>query len=235
MNNRHQQNDELGVLFNERKANIDTPDDFAQVMAKASSNKSFHEPKSTWKKLVFILSGASVASFGVLALISELSKPVTEAPVIYENTIAIVEAPKQIISRPTKTIIVSKPIPALVKPTPPPSAGKEPINTTTKSVLPLPEKPVVEQVPITITKNTAIAKAPLIYPKQAIKQKIEGKVTLRYQINDLGKAESITVQKSDHRLLSKAAKEALAGWHFPEQENQPMTKQHSVEFVFSLD
>lgn len=232
MNKRHQQNDELNVLFEQRKANIDAPNDFENIITNAQNNQ---KPKSSWKTLPTILAGAGVASFGVFAIISKLATPDIQIPQNTGTTITIVEAPKEIISRPTKTIIVTKPMPELVKPTKPPKTEEEPVLLTEKALIIEPEAPVIDETPVFTVKNTVITKAPTVYPKQAIKQKIEGKVILNYQINADGKAEKVIVDKSDHRILSNAAKEALASWRFPEKESAQPTKQHSVEFVFKLD
>lgn len=232
MNKRHEQNDELSVLFEQRKANIDAPNDFERIVANAQNNQ---KQTSSWNKLPAIFVVATATSFGVFAIISELAKPDVKTPQNTEATITIVDTPKEITNRPTKTIIVATPMPELVKPAKPPKTEEEPVLLTEETLIIEPEAPVVHKTPVFTVKNTVITKAPIVYPKQAIKQKIEGKVTLNYHISADGKAEKVIVDKSDHRLLSKAAKEALASWRFPESESAQPTKQHSVEFVFKLD
>lgn len=78
----------------------------------------------------------------------------------------------------------------------------------------------------------------LVYPKKAIRKKIEGTVYVQFVIDTQGKLKDITVLKSPHPLLEKAAVMALMkltkDWIPRKQKGKPVPVYFNLPIVFKL-
>ena len=106
------------------------------------------------------------------------------------------------------------------------------IDTTNKGKGPVPPKDVVEvDVPPTV-----VSKVEPVYPEEAIKHKIEGKVWVKIWIDSEGKVRDVVLMKSDAEIFNEPAIEAARKFVFtPAYVNrEPVAVWVSVPFKFKL-
>ena len=92
-------------------------------------------------------------------------------------------------------------------------------NLTTKDSNTFSDAETGNQIKIDLSKLQSL----IIYPKQAKKEKIEGKVVLRLLIDKNGNLKDISVKQSAHELLADAAKAAIKKY-FEKYKVQPAQK-----------
>lgn len=76
----------------------------------------------------------------------------------------------------------------------------------------------------------------ILYPREAIEQNIEGKVTVSVLINKLGGLDSIVVESSTNALLSQAAIDAFKRLRFfpAKHRDKPIKVWYTQSVVFRL-
>jgi TonB family protein len=75
------------------------------------------------------------------------------------------------------------------------------------------------------------------YPPEALEQKIEGRVIVRFFVSKLGTTEDVTVLKGVNPLLDAEAIRVvyqLKGWHPGKQGGQPVNVWYMVPVTFTL-
>lgn len=225
---------EMTQLYQQRKSQLIAP----QIKLDT------HEQKRPVAKLSFIgiLTAAGLASFGIMAIISHFSTPVTQQKTITFQPQPI-ELAEQIPSTDDKKqVIVSKPLPPKPNSTTPERLA--PISsdkTTDKEVItpaPLPmaevqitalpklSKPDVKLMPI----HKELPK----YSYNSLRDKQYGEVQLKYHITEKGKVTNVSVINSTvNRELTQAAKKALAKWQYAPKQN--FKESYEVIFEFSAE
>ena len=228
---------ELEQLYQQRKANVDTPEFSLKPNNTTISNKSY-----SWlsKSAIFFVGG--LASFGILAIVSFLAKSPVEKPALPSVTHQGVIIKDVIIEENTeKSVVVKAPLPPI--PDVPTRAindksiahasGITPINNTLNFnvnqaiavILPAIKQP--ELAPI------AHYKVAPIYPESEINKGQAGSIKLTYQIDEAGKVYNIVVLESNvNKILQRAAKKALRQWQYSPE--QVLTENYQVVFDFQL-
>lgn len=250
---------EISQLYSQRKQSIAAPEiNLERLSQQANQNHGRVQgnnanqqgvKKAASKRALpwFILLGGS-ASFGLLAVMSHLITPESEAPKLFEQApnphVYIADTPEEV----TEKDVVIPPLPPkpqLATPDGTPSISPErwhepqhdaQFNQPVATAVNLGE--VAVAVPQLNTPNSIKTLLPVKkvmpeYPVRARQEKITGSVSLRYQINAQGQVTDIkSASAKSNKLLEKSARKALAQWRFPKGEQQT---EQEVAFEFTLD
>lgn len=96
-------------------------------------------------------------------------------------------------------------------------------------------KKELDKMPMPVGGMQAIVKN-VIYPEDAKKDKIEGKVFVRAQINEKGEVTEVKIEKGDNKLLIDAAVKAVKATKFTpgELKGKKVKAEVVVPIVFKL-
>lgn len=97
------------------------------------------------------------------------------------------------------------------------------------------EKKDLDKVPMPVGGMEAIIKN-VVYPADAKKEKIEGKVFIRAQINEKGDVTEVKIEQGDNKLLSDAAVKAVKATKFTpgELKGKKVKAEVVIPIVFKL-
>jgi len=230
---------ELSTLFEQRKAALKVPEVSLEEPKKQS------RPENIWVKLISILSVAGGMSFGVFAVISYLL-PVEEidhqtvdyhTPITWDD-ISIVEN-----DGPELKVNITPslpPEPRVARPQPP-SVKSEVAPQQLSVVADAPNVVVPEQQVVVLDVVSKPETLPKLrykvmpkYPTEAIRDAVEGTVTLSYRLDSQGNVVDIkSLSSGVPFILTKSARRALTQWRYASgtiANAQPLT----VSFEFSL-
>ena len=217
---KHEDSDkEIASLYQQRKQQIEVPEINLSLLQKKK------KPLYTIVQLLAILFFGSVASFGILAVISHFSAQVPMPPEpLLPTKLSIVELDNEEVTPVDEVIAIV--IPPLVpkKPYVAPVYSK---NTQVHGVTDLPNAlPFTLSVDvITVSANPEL-KQPVLslvpiyqeqpkYSNEAIRDRQTGTVKLAYMISSKGNVSTITtVESTANRELNFAAKKALSKWRY---------------------
>ncbi|HCM47255.1 MAG TPA: hypothetical protein DIS98_07040 [Colwellia sp.] len=226
--------EEITSLYQQRKQQVVAP---KIILAQESSNTKYSP-----LKLLTIFFAGSMASFGIMAIISHFStlpENLTTAIASSQSTNLIELAPKQPDEIKALPVKVLPPIPENVSPISQKTLQPELANRSEQL------KPhIVTTGPVSVMSLPSLSE-PLIviepiykvlpeYSITARQERESGKIKLNYNIDITGKVNNITiVSNSISRNLQRAAKKALSQWQYKPNE-QLLGKDYQVIFKFTL-
>jgi protein TonB len=226
----------LNRLYQQRKSMVVAPDFHVPV------RNSDRKEKGTWARLTVALLGGGLASFGILAVISQLAKsPVTEhspqPPITRNNPVEYqpddlnelqVQAVEQALEKITKSL---------------PEVPKTPersVNMLDSVITDFPTISTemlnehliltIKQPAINLTLNYKVLPE---FPNSALENQRSGFVKLSYQVTEQGTVENIKLLDGSHyRVFQQSAINALGQWRYTAKEfsNKDMaTTEHLVK------
>ena len=235
--------DQLTKLYQARKQGIvaPTPQLEQQVLP-------FNSKGGGWLKMLALLGSATMASFGVFALVTYLAKPHSVAPevkarvsqtqVVTAKQNRVTEQDSLPVVPPLPELPVQPSLPTqpnLIKPEASESVTSEPIDAmvSTKGITSanIPRVQWSED----ITAPALIRKVLPKYDQRSLSKKLEGTVVFSYQVNSVGEVTNIVVESSSARKpLQIAARKALKQWQYQAPKKASSGTRYQVEFDFSL-
>lgn len=225
---------EVTNLFKQRKAQVIAP----QINLGDKPAAHRWSPLS----LVAIFSVAGITSFGIMAIISNLSNSPEMTTPSYDVNHHVDIAEVEPIEEVKKIIAVIPPLPPkpMLKMPNKPSvldvdhvANKNIIqpDNLTAVLVPSPSLPQLKEPKFTIK---PIFKVLPKYSENLLQTNQSGEIQLKYQITPGGEVKNITiVQSSVSRKLQQSAKRALAKWRY--KPNQNFEDNYDVIFEFRVD
>ncbi|WP_448245920.1 TonB family protein [Thalassotalea agariperforans] len=226
----------LNKLYQQRKSTVVAPDIHLPV------RNSDRKAKGTWARLTVALLGGGLASFGILAVISQLAKsPVPEhspqPPITRNNPVEYqpddlnelqAQAVEQALEKITKSL---------------PEVPKTPERTANTLDLAITDFPTIsteilnehliltiKQPAINLTLNYKVLPE---FPNSALENQRSGFVKLSYQVTEQGTVENIKLLDGSHyRVFQQSAINALAQWRYTAKEasnKDKATAEHLVK------
>ena len=223
---------ELTELYQQRKNTIKPP------QVKLGEDKK--HSSATWWKPLSVVSLGGVASFAILAIVSQLAPQPKNIPSPVETTRTI-ELKVPVTEQKTKdSIVIVKKLPekpsltVIEKPRIDKQVTPSVINPIEITPIEVNLEPLVTiaRVEMPTLAITPVHKVMPKYTAKALQNKDSGEIRLSYQINEQGEVININVVESSvGRELQRAAKKALAKWQYAltEANNQ------NFEVVFQFD
>jgi len=217
---KHENSDrEIASLYQQRKQQVEAPEIHFSALQKKK------KPLYTIVQLLSILFFGSVASFGILAVISHFSTQVPMPPKQVSPTqLNVVELEHEEITPVDEVIAIVIPPLAPKKPYVAPTYSKNAqVHGMTDLPNALPFSLSVDVITVSINpkvKQPALSLVPIYqeqpkYSHKAIRAQQSGAVKLAYMISPQGNVSNITtVESNTSRELNFAAKKALSRWRY---------------------
>ena len=210
---------DITALYQQRKQQITAPE------VNLSLQKITKKPRYSLLQMLSILFVGGAASFGILAIISQLSAPppVKFTPSLSPKLRVIALENEPVTTTDDVIVIISPPLTRQKPYIAPEQPQHEKVHQTKQVQSELALTLSVDVVNVTIYPTLEQPKLSLVplyqeqpkYPLKAIRAKQSGTVKLAYTISPLGKVKNIVIVESTvNRDLTSSAKKALSKWRY---------------------